>query len=158
MEHDKAPGVELRKLDQVGPQQAENYKPVRNRTNGNILWVNNATVMELGTADQGIAASPSGPMMNVGPYGEWVAYDPLTGQEQWRASMGNLPWSMLPPTTYYMWNNDTFVGASYDGHVYAYNSKTGDLVWQSDYVGEEWESIYGNQPFNAKIVGGGGVI
>src|SRR4030067_3251650 len=41
-----------------------------------------------------------------------------------------------------------FYAGSYDGHVYAYDADTGDLVCQRDFYGAEEESIYGTQPFN----------
>lgn len=47
---------------------------------------------------------------------------------------------------------------SYDGHVYAYDSQTGKLVWKSDYIGEQWENTYGNQAFNGASRGAGGVL
>jgi hypothetical protein len=47
---------------------------------------------------------------------------------------------------------------SYDGHVYAYDTKDGTLVWQSDYLGEEFESVYNNQPFNGRAVGADGKL
>ena len=128
-------------------------------TTGALMWVNNATVVDLAVCDQGIAASPSGPMILVSPFAAWYAYDPLTGRQIWTGSTGNLPWSMLPNTAYYVYDNNTFFGGSYDGHVYAYNAQTGALVWQSQYAADSTaETIYGNQVFNAKEIGAGGLI
>jgi outer membrane protein assembly factor BamB len=129
-----------------------------NMSNGAFLWKNNATVLNLDVKDEGIATSPAGPMiMADGATNNFVAYDVKTGQEIWRAPSGELPWGMLPAYTFVYHNGVTFMG-SYDGHVYAYNITDGTRVWQSDYVGAQDESIYGNQPFNGASVGAGGVL
>jgi outer membrane protein assembly factor BamB len=38
--------------------------------------------------------------------------------------------------------------------VYAYDKDTGQQVWVSEYLGEEWETIYGNQPITAYSTAG----
>ena len=125
---------------------------------GAFLWVNNATALNPDVKDWGMGASPSGPLITQDLVnGDFVAYNVKTGQEQWRASGGNLPWSMLPAFTYVYNNGVNFFG-SYDGYVYAYNSQTGERVWQSDFVGAEDESIYNNQPFNGASCGADGIL
>ena len=125
---------------------------------GALLWTNNATVLNLDVRDEGIATSPYGPMiMESGSSAQFVAYNVQTGQEIWRASTGNLPWSMNP-SYLFVYNNGTHYLGSYDGHVYAYDSTTGKTVWQSDYVGADTENVFGNQAFNGASVGGGGVL
>lgn len=125
---------------------------------GAFLWKNNATVLNIDVRDEGIATSPSGPMiMADGSSNNFVAYDVKTGREIWRAPSGDIPWGMLPAYTFVYHDGVTFMG-SYDGHVYAYNIANGKQVWKSDYVGAEDESIYGNQPFNGASVGANGVL
>ena len=36
--------------------------------------------------------------------------------------------------------------------------ETGEQVWQSDYIGDEDESLYGHQPFNGRMVGANGIL
>ena len=125
-------------------------------TTGERLWRNNNTVLDIGVndADGGI----NGPLIMIdGATSEFVAYNVKTGQEQWRASMGEKPWSMIPDYCYAI-HNDTFYTGSYDGHVYAYSLDDGKLVWQSDYYGDEDESLYGTQPFNGRMVGANGIL
>ncbi|HLN46143.1 MAG TPA: PQQ-binding-like beta-propeller repeat protein, partial [Candidatus Sulfotelmatobacter sp.] len=121
---------------------------------GRMLWKNNATVFDIDVLLQGIATSPSGPLIKQdGSTPNLVAYDVKTGQEIWRAPSGDIPWGLLPSYTY-VYNNGTHFAGSFDGHVYAYDSKTGKQVWRSDYVGEEWETIYGNQPLTGYLAAG----
>ena len=125
-------------------------------TTGNFLWRNNHTVMDIGVNDGD--CGPAGPIILIdGSTHEFVAYNVKTGQEQWRASMGDLPWGMIPDYAYAT-NNNIFYTGSYDGHVYAWDGTTGKQVWKSDYYGAEDESIYGTQPFNGRIVGADGVL
>jgi len=125
---------------------------------GAFLWKNNQTVFDIDVRIEGIATGPSGPMIkDDGASGNYVAYDVKTGQEIWRASTGEDPWGMLPAYTF-VYNNGVHFMGSYDGHVYAYNTKDGTRVWQSDYIGEEFESVYNNQPFNGKAVGADGKL
>jgi outer membrane protein assembly factor BamB len=125
---------------------------------GAFLWKNNATVLNIDVRDEGIATSPSGPMiMADGASNNFVAYSVKTGQEIWRVPSGEIPWGMLPAYTFVYHNGVTFMG-SYDGHVYAYDITNGKQVWKSDYVGAEDESIYGNQPFNGASVGANGIL
>jgi hypothetical protein len=42
--------------------------------------------------------------------------------------------------------------------VYATNLADGKQIWQSDYLGEEFEAIYNNHPFNGKAVGADGKL
>jgi outer membrane protein assembly factor BamB len=125
---------------------------------GAFLWKNNATVLNIDVRDEGIATSPAGPMiMADGASNNFVAYDVKTGREIWRAPTGELPWAMLPAYTFVYNNGVTFMG-SYDGHVYAYNITNGNLVWKSEYIGAEDETIYGNQPYTGSAVGANGVL
>ena len=125
---------------------------------GKFVWKNNATVLDIDVLLAGIATSPAGPLIKFdGASPNLVAYDVRTGQEIWRASTGNLPWGMVPGYTY-VYNNNTLFMGSYDGHVYAYDIKTGKRVWQSDFLGEEAETIYNNQPFNGMAAGADGKV
>jgi outer membrane protein assembly factor BamB len=127
-------------------------------TTGEFLWKNNATVLNNDVQPQGIATSPSGPyIMHGAAYQGFVAYDVKTGQEIWRTKSGELAWGMLPAYTFVYHDGVHFMG-SYDGHVYAYDTDNGEEVWQSDYTGEEWETIYGNQPFCGGAVGADGKL
>jgi outer membrane protein assembly factor BamB len=124
---------------------------------GKLLWVNNATVQNMDVQAGGIATSPNGPILTQDGAGEFVAYNVKTGQEEWRASAGNMPWAIIPSYLFAYDNGVNFMG-SYDGHVYAYNTTNGKLVWQSDYVGYDTETVYNNQPFNGKAAGAGGIL
>jgi len=125
---------------------------------GAFLWKNNQTVLDIDVRVEGIATSPSGPMLkHDGASPNWVAYDVRTGREIWRASSGEVPWGLLPAYCFVYHDGVHFMG-SYDGHVYAYDTKTGTRVWQSDYIGEEFESVYNNQPFNGGSVGADGKL
>ena len=127
-------------------------------TTGAFLWKNNATTQNLDVEARGVATSPSGPLlMQSGSEPEWVAYDVRTGNEIWRAPTGEIPWALLPAYTF-VYNDGVHFLGSYDGHVYAYNKDTGQRVWQSDYLGEQWETIYGNQPMNGKSIGADGKL
>jgi outer membrane protein assembly factor BamB len=125
---------------------------------GAFLWKNNNTVFDIDVQVEGIATSPSGPNLKCdGASPNYVAYDVKTGREIWRASTGELPWGMLPAYTF-VYNNGVHFMGSYDGHVYAYSNKDGKRVWQSDYVGEEFEAVYNNQPFNGRGIGADGKL
>lgn len=124
-------------------------------TTGKFLWRNNNTVADIGVNDAGNGAGPI--ILIDGANAQFVAYDVKTGKEQWRASMGDLPWGMIPDYAYALHNGNFYTG-SYDGHVYAWNLETGKQVWKSDYYGDEDESIYGTQPFNGRIVGADGIL
>lgn len=127
-------------------------------TTGKFLWKNNATVLDIDVLLTGIATSSSGPLIKFdGASPNLVAYDVKTGQEIWRAPTGDLPWGMVPGYTY-AYNNGTLFMGSYDGHVYAYDIKTGKRVWQSDFLGQESETIYNNQPFNGMAAGADGKV
>ncbi|MBT0159007.1 PQQ-binding-like beta-propeller repeat protein [Candidatus Bathyarchaeota archaeon A05DMB-2] len=127
-------------------------------TTGAFLWKNNQTVLNIDILIQGIATSPNGPhLMRDSASPNYVAYDVKTGQEIWRASTGELPWSMLPAYGYVYHDGVHFI-SSYDGHVYAYQSTDGKLVWKSEFTGEDWETMTGSQPYNAKAVGADGKL
>lgn len=126
-------------------------------TTGEILWKNYNMVLDIDVRTEGVATSPSGPLLKQDGGAHWVAYDVTDGQEIWRAPSGELPWGLLPAYTF-VYNDGVIFLGSYDGHVYAYNKDTGAQVWKSDYVGEEWETIYGNQPFNGMSVGADGKL
>jgi hypothetical protein len=126
-------------------------------TTGKFLWRNNNTVLDIGVNDAS-GFGPNGPIILLdGANQQFVAYNVKTGREQWRASMGDLPWGMIPDYCYCI-HNSTFYTGSYDGHVYAWNIETGKQVWKSDYYGPEDESIYGTQPFNGRAVGADGIL
>jgi outer membrane protein assembly factor BamB len=125
---------------------------------GAFLWKNNQTVFDIDVQIEGIATSPSGPILkDDGASANYVAYDVKTGKELWRAPTGEMPWGMLPAYTFVYHNGVHFMG-SYDGHVYAYSNKDGKLIWKSDYVGEEFEAVYNNQPFNGRAAGADGKL
>jgi outer membrane protein assembly factor BamB len=127
-------------------------------TTGKFLWKNNHTVLSNDIMMQGFATSSKGPLIiRDGASPNYVAYDVKTGQEIWRASSGEYPWGQVPAYTYVYHNGTNFMG-SYDGHVYAYDSATGNRVWTSDYVGVSNEVIPGNQPFNGRSVGADGKL
>jgi outer membrane protein assembly factor BamB len=135
-------------------QQMEGF----NMDTGAFLWKNNNTVFDIDVQVEGIATSPSGPVIkDDGASSNYVAYDVKTGKEVWRASTGEAPWGMLPAYTFVYHNGVHFMG-SYDGHVYAYKNTDGSLVWQSDYLGQEFEAIYNNQPFNGRAAGADGKL
>lgn len=122
-------------------------------TTGAFLWKNNQTVFDIDVRIEGIATSPNGPVMKQdGSSPNYVAYDVKTGKEIWRAPSGEIPWALLPAYTF-VYNNGVYYHGSYDGHVYADRITDGTRVWQSDYIGQEFEHIYNNQPFNGKAVG-----
>jgi outer membrane protein assembly factor BamB len=117
---------------------------------GEILWKNYNMVLDIDVLYKGIATGPNGPLIkHDGASPNYVAYDVRTGREMWRASSGEVPWGMLPCYTYVYHDGVHFFG-SYDGHVYAYDSDNGQLVWQSDYTGDEWETIYGTRALNGE--------
>jgi outer membrane protein assembly factor BamB len=124
-------------------------------TTGKFLWRNTNTVLDIGVNDAG---NGNGPIILLdGANQQFVAYNVKTGREQWRASMGDLPWGIIPDYCYCLHNGNFYTG-SYDGHVYAWNLETGKQVWKSDYYGPEDESIYGTQPFNGRAVGADGIL
>ncbi len=127
-------------------------------TTGAFLWKNNATVLNLDVLLEGFATTPSGPhIMKDGASPYFVAYDVKTGHEIWRASDGELPWGAIPCYSVVYHNGINFFG-SYDGHVYAYNNADGKLVWISDYNGQQFETVYNNQPFNGHAIGADGKL
>ena len=126
---------------------------------GAFLWRNNNTVFDLGV-NTAIATSRSGPLfMHCGADNKMVAYDIKTGKELYRITQGELPFGVIPNYVYaYNTQTGTFYHGSYDGHLYAVNLADGKSVWQSDYTGDEEESIYGHQPMNGQIVGAEGTL
>ena len=128
-------------------------------TTGRFLWKNNATVLNIDILVQGVSTSPSGPMIMLDSQSNnHVAYDVKTGQEIWRASRGNLPWSQVPAYTY-VYHNGTFFTGSYDGYVRAYSTKDAKLIWQSDFAGTNNENVVGTNPFSGgRAVGADGVL
>jgi outer membrane protein assembly factor BamB len=127
-------------------------------TTGAFLWKNNQTVLNLDVVAEGYSTSSSGPhIMKDGASPNYVAYDVKTGREIWRASGGELPWGAIPCYSSVYHDGVNYFG-SYDGYVYAYDSTDGQLIWKSDYVGEEFETVYNNQPFNGHPVGADGKL
>ena len=128
-------------------------------TTGAYLW-DGTTVVSMAGGGSGGPTGPEnyGPQMIFdGATCEWVAYDMRTGKKMWATQVGQLPWGDLPSFLYVFHNGNVYVG-SYDGHVYALDLDDGHIVWTSDYVGAEDESIYGHQPFNGAAVGAGGKL
>ena len=127
-------------------------------TTGNFLWKNNATVLNIDILVQGVSTSSSGPMIMLDSgSNDHVAYDVKTGQEIWRASRGELPWSQVPAYTYVYHNGTLFTG-SYDGYVRAYSTNDGKLKWTSDFAGTNTESVVGTYPFNGRSIGADGIL
>lgn len=82
----------------------------------------------------------------------WRAYDLHTGTQRWETEPAEYPWG-----TFWSYNNANaygkLYGMGYDGHVYAYDIETGDLVW-SFYAGDAGsESPWGTWAFwNAPVI------
>ena len=127
-------------------------------TTGALLWKNNQTVLDIGVRDAD--GGPNGPLyLHDGATQSLVAYNVKTGQEIFRTPQGELPWGMIPNYNYVINVRErVFYYGSYDGHVYAVNADTGERIWQSDYYGDEDESIYGTQPFSGGSVGADGKV
>ena len=51
-------------------------------------------------------------------------------------------------------NGNLYTGC-FDGRVHALDLAKGNIVWTSDYIGTEYESIYGNQPLTGYFIGAG---
>ena len=126
---------------------------------GKYLWRNDKMILDIGVGTEPFG--PNGPyIVEDGVTQEFVAYNVKTGQEQWRATMGELPWGMLPN-----YNNvlnikkGVFYTGSYDGYVYAIDYENGDVIWKGGYLGDSDENIYGHEVFNGRsAVGAGGVV
>jgi hypothetical protein len=72
-------------------------------------------------------------------------------------STGQDPWGFIPAYSHIYHNGINFMG-SYDGYIYAYSSTDGQEIWQSPYIGEEFETVENNQPFNGHAIGADGVL
>jgi hypothetical protein len=133
----------------VRSHNANQYMAGYDYTTGAKLWKNNATVLDIGVDDP--TGGPAGPIIIIdGASHSYVAYNVKTGQEIWRASMGQLPWGMIPSYEYVTnITSRTFYYGSFDGHIYAVNVDTGKPVWTGDYTGAQDEFIYGNQAYGA---------
>ncbi len=87
----------------------------------------------------------------------WRAYDLQTGSQKWETDPAEYPWG-----TFWSYTNANaygkLYGMGYDGHVYAYDVKTGDLVW-SFYAGDAGgESPWGTWAFwGAPVIADGKV-
>ena len=127
-------------------------------TTGAFLWKNNATVLNIDVLIEGISTSPSGPhIMRDSATSNNVAYNVKTGQELFRMSTGQDPWGFIPAYSHVYHNGVNYMG-SYDGYIYAYSSSDGQKIWQSPYIGQEFETIESNQPFNGHAIGADGVL
>ncbi len=127
-------------------------------TTGNFLWKNNATVLNIDILLQGVSTSNSGPMIMLdGGSNAHVAYDVKTGQEIWRATRGELPWSQVPAYTYVYHDGIWFTG-SFDGYVRAFDAKDGKLIWTSNFAGSNNENVVGTNPFNGRSLGADGKL
>jgi outer membrane protein assembly factor BamB len=127
-------------------------------TTGKFLWKNNATVLNIDVLIEGVATSSSGPhIMRDSATSNNVAYDVKTGKELFRVSTGQDPWGFIPAYSHVYHNGVNFMG-SYDGYIYAYDSSSGEKIWQSPYIGQEFETVENNQPFNGHAIGADGVL
>jgi outer membrane protein assembly factor BamB len=127
-------------------------------TTGRFLWKNNATVLNIDILLQGVSTSNSGPMIMLDSGSNThVAYDVKTATEIWRASRGELPWSMVPAYTY-VYHDGTWVTGSFDGYVRAYNINDGKLIWTSEFAGQNNENVVGTNPFNGRSLGADGKL
>ncbi len=127
-------------------------------TTGAFLWKNNATVLNIDILAQGVSTSDNGPMIMLDSGSNThVAYDVKTGQEIWRASRGELPWSQVPAYTY-VYDNGTWFTGSFDGYVRAYNIHDGSQIWTSDFAGKNNENVVGTNPFNGRSIGADGKL
>jgi outer membrane protein assembly factor BamB len=85
----------------------------------------------------------------------WRAYDLSTGLQAWESPPAQYPWG-----TFWSYNSANaygkLYGMGYDGHVYAYDIKTGHIVW-SIYAGDAGaESPWGTWSFwGAPVVADG---
>ncbi|MCW4022746.1 MAG: PQQ-binding-like beta-propeller repeat protein [archaeon] len=124
---------------------------------GELIWAIDA-VLNLDVLNEGVAASSSGPHITKdGASNNYVAYDVQTGEEIWRAAHGEYPWGALPSYSYVYHDGVDFFG-SYDGHVYAYSTNDGSLIWKSEFNGETFETLESTQPFNGKAIGADGKL
>ncbi len=127
-------------------------------TTGKFLWKNNATVLNIDVLIEGVATSSNGPhIMRDSATSNNVAYDVKTGREIYRISTGQDPWGFIPAYSHIYHNGINYVG-SYDGYIYAYKSNDGQKVWQSPHIGQEFETVENNQPFNGHAIGADGVL
>jgi outer membrane protein assembly factor BamB len=127
-------------------------------TTGKFLWKNNATVLNIDVLIEGVATSSNGPhIMRDSATSNNVAYDVRTGREIFRLSTGQDPWGFIPAYSHVYHNGVNFLG-SYDGYIYAYSSSSGQKIWQSPYIGQEFETVENNQPFNGHAIGADGVL
>ena len=119
---------------------------------GQSLWN-----MSLPYEQEGNAAVGYGKLyMASGTDRKWHAYDVTTGQEVWASQPADFPfgafWAYSTAVAY-----DKVYGESYDGHVYAFDANTGNLVWKF-YSGNTTESPFNTWPFYARMVVADGKI
>ncbi|MFZ7138926.1 MAG: PQQ-binding-like beta-propeller repeat protein [archaeon] len=77
----------------------------------------------------------------------WTAYDVTTGEIMWSTEIGPSPWNNLMSSAW-AFHNGMFYAGHYDGHVYAFDTKTGEIEWTSDWTGKTDETPFGNHPLN----------
>ena len=125
---------------------------------GAYLWRNEKMVLDIGLGSE--SYGPNGPYVLIdGASNNFVAYNVKTGQEQWRASRGEQPWSMLPTmNSVTNLEKGVWYAGSFDGHLYAYDYATGKILWKSEYVGADDEVQFGNQPIYGGRIGADGKI
>ena len=103
------------------------------------------------------SAGPNGPYLIATGMASWYAMNVKTGSKMWETQVGDLPWAEIPVNTNVAHDGKFYVGC-FDGHVYALDLDDGHIVWKSDYVGDDGETIYGNQPFNGAAAGADGKL
>jgi outer membrane protein assembly factor BamB len=84
----------------------------------------------------------------------WTGYDIKTGNQMWVSDPTGYPWGSYINYAPCIANGKLYCG-SFDGHVYAFDIKTGKLVWKA-YTGDAGEeTIYGTWPvWNGPIIAG----
>ena len=135
----------------------ENYFLGFDMTTGAYLYKAD-TVIDLFSTT---AAGPNGPYVVLdGATQGYYAYNVKTGKEAWKVTpSGELPWAMVPANNFAAnWAKGVLYYGQYEGHVYAVDIDTGEQIWQSDYYGDEDESIYGTQPYNGGSAGADGKV
>ncbi len=122
-------------------------------TNGNLLW-------NLTSRPESVYYRQN-QMMGAGYYCidtmqmTWIGYDLKTGNKAWETPPTEYPWG-----TFWSYNNaldtDKLYGMGYDGHVYAYDLKTGKQIWSFSSGSSNGETPYNTYAFwNGPVVADG---
>ena len=118
-------------------------------TSGQEIWIRDTAVQSWFTVfGEGIYASFSLAERT------WTGYDIKTGNQIWISDPTGYPWGSYINYAPCIANGKLYCGA-FDGHVYAFDIKTGKLVWES-YTGDAGaETVYGTWPvWNGPIIAG----